>query len=406
MTKSFYKKTKSSFIFHFSPFHLPLYSAKLEKHLHIITLNVPYPVDYGGVFDLFYKLPALQQQGVQIHLHCFDYGRGQQDELNKYCASVQYYERLSGHKAVSTTIPYIVASRKNEQLFQDLLKDDYPIFMEGVHCTYLLNDERFKNRRKFVRVHNVEYQYYHDLFKSAPSPLKKIYYGRESKLLKQYEHSIASKATAFWGVTHKDVDTYRTEFDCKTIDYLSLYLPPTWQVNCPIGKGHYCLYQADLSVEVNEKAALWLLKKVFSIIEVPFVIAGKNPSKKLEELAHQHLHTCIVANPGEKEMQDMIAKAHINILPSYHNSGIKLKLLNALYNGRHCLVNDATVIGSGLEDLCTVANTEDEIIKNILQLEHQVFSQAHVDKRKKVLLNMFNNEANAKQQVKWIWGEA
>ncbi|HAK10648.1 MAG TPA: mannosyltransferase, partial [Chitinophagaceae bacterium] len=47
----------------------------MEKHLHIIALNVPFPVDYGGVVDLFWKLPSLQAQGVNIHLHCFDYGR-------------------------------------------------------------------------------------------------------------------------------------------------------------------------------------------------------------------------------------------------------------------------------------------------------------------------------------------
>ena len=49
-----------------------------EKHLHIVCLDVPYPVDYGGVFDLFYKIKALSEAGVKIHLHCFEYGRGQQ----------------------------------------------------------------------------------------------------------------------------------------------------------------------------------------------------------------------------------------------------------------------------------------------------------------------------------------
>ena len=376
----------------------------MDKHLHIITLNVPYPVDYGGMFDLFYKLPALQAQGVKIHLHCFDYGRGQQEELNKYCVSVDYYERQEGHKSVCQNTPYIVASRRNETLFQNLLQDDYPIFMEGVHCTYLLRDPRFENRRKFVRVHNVEYEYYHDLYKSCSSPLKKMYYLRESSLLRKYEHEIASKATAFWGVTHKDVNTYRTEFCCKTIDYLPLYLPPSWDVNCAPGMGHYCLYQADLSVEVNEKAATWLLEKVFSKIEVPFVVAGKNPSKKLEALAHERMHTCIVANPTESQMQDMIAKAHINILPSYHTSGIKLKLLNALYNGRHCLVNEATVVGSGLEKACHIGSDASNFIRIISALKDQPFNNEEITRRQELLLNMFNNEANAKQQVKWIWG--
>ncbi|HPH23207.1 MAG TPA: glycosyltransferase family 4 protein [Chitinophagaceae bacterium] len=376
----------------------------MEKHLHIIDFTVPYPADYGGVIDLFWKLPALQKAGVQIHLHCFNYGRGEQKELNKYCVSVQYYQRNTGVKGFSTSIPYIVSSRKNELLFNNLLQDDYPIFMEGVHSTYLLNDERFKQRKKFVRIHNVEYDYYNHLAQTASSFVKKMYYLRESKLLKNYEFSMAKKATAFWGVTKKDVDVYRNELGCNNIDFLPLYLPNNWDIQIKEGIGGYCLYQADLSVDANERAAIWLLKEVFSTMELPLVIAGKNPSEKLEQLAHSFNHTCIVANPNEQEMQDMIAKAHINILPSYSNTGIKLKLLNALFNGRHCVVNDATVEGTGLEKLCHIANDATTMQHTIEQLFSQSFSNCEIGMRKELLNKIFNNDNNAAQQVEWIWG--
>jgi hypothetical protein len=128
----------------------------LEKHLHIICFTVPYPVDYGGVFDLFYKLPALQAAGVLIHLHCYDYGRGRQPELYKYCHQVKYYERAELNKSFSFKLPHIVSSRTNEALSSELLKDKYPILMEGIHSTWILNDNRFENRKKFVRLHNVD----------------------------------------------------------------------------------------------------------------------------------------------------------------------------------------------------------------------------------------------------------
>lgn len=375
----------------------------VEKHLHIINLTVPYPADYGGVIDLFWKLPALQAQGVKIHLHCFDYGRGPQPELEKYCVSVNYYKRQTGHKAFSTTLPYIVASRKNEELMQNLLKDDYPIFMEGVHCSYILNDERFNHRKKFVRLHNVEHHYYKHLAQTNTSFAKKIFYQRESNLLKKYELSMFQKATAFWSVTEKDRDYFKAKTNCNNLDYLPLYLPNNWSVNIQPGKGTYCLYHGDLSVEANEEAAIWLLEKVFSVIEVPFVIAGKKPNKRLEKLAHSFNHTCIVANPSEKEMQDMIAKAQINILPSCSNTGIKLKFLNALFNGKHCIVNNNTVEGTNLHHLCTVANTVEELQASILDLFNQPFTTAAITARHQSLTAMFNNEKNAAQQVKWIW---
>ena len=375
----------------------------MEKNLHIINFSVPYPVDYGGAFDLFYKLEALQKKGVKIHLHCFDYGRGRQPALNAYCENVHYYQRNTGWNALLSKQPYIVESRNNEELFSQLLKDDYPILMEGIHSTYLLTDKRFEKRRKFVRIHNVEYSYYQQLATNATALSKKIFYWWESKKLYNYEMKIANKATAFWGVTTKDVVDYRTKFACKNIDYLPLYLPE-WKVKGLPGMGTYCLYQADLSVECNEKAAIWLIEKVFGELKIPLVVAGKNPSKKLAAIAHKDNHTCLVANPGHLELNDMIAKAHINVLPSFNNSGIKLKLLNALYNGRYCLVNETMVEGTNLAPTCIIANDVAEMKEAILAKFNMPYNAENNQLREQLLYTEYSNSSNAAQMVQWIWG--
>ena len=375
----------------------------MDKHLHIISFNVPYPANYGGVVDVFYKLIALHDLGIKIHLHCFNYGREEQQVLEKYCASVHYYNRETGHKAISRKLPYIVASRRNEELLQRLLEDEYPIFMEGVHCSYLIFDKRFEDRKCFVRLHNVEYQYYHDLFKSSKSPIRKLYYWNESRLLHKYESALAKKAV-FWGVTEKDNDVYRKEFGCKNIDLLPLYLPH-WEQATLEGMGSYCLYHGDLSIDANEKAAKWLLEEVFFKLKLPLVIAGNNPSEELVALSHQHTHTCIVENPNEKEMQDMIAKAHIHVLPSYTQTGMKVKLLNALTNGKHCVANDATVTGTGLREVCHIANTAAEFQKMIGDLFERPFSAKEREKRQALINQLFNNRRNAEKQIQWIWGE-
>lgn len=374
----------------------------MNKHLHIICLNVPYPVDYGGVFDLFYKLPALQKQGVKIHLHCFQYGRPEQPELNRYCESVNYYKRETGPSGISLKYPYIVSSRRSKTLLNKLNEDDYPILMEGVHCTYLLNDKRFKHRKGFVRLHNAEYIYYRHLYENATSLLKKVHFYRESKVLERYEKCIAKKAT-FWSVTEKDAEIYK-KLGCEKIDPLPLFLPG-WKVKAIEGNGSFCLYQGDLSVAENEKAVTWLIKDVFNNLQIPFVIAGKNPSHRIFKLLANKNTICIIANPDEAEMQDLIAKAHINIIPSYNSTGIKLKLINALFNGRHCLVNEQTVKGTNLERTCHIADDANGFRSKIIQLYDQPFDNDDVTVRRDLLDHMFNNELNAKLMVKWIWGE-
>ncbi len=375
----------------------------MDKHLHIISYNVPYPVNQGGLYDVFYKLRALQEQGVRIHLHCFDYGRGAQEELKAYCESVQYYERHTGHKGISTSLPYVVASRKNESLINDLLQDDYPIFMEGIHSSYPVVDERFRDRKCFVRLHNVECDYYNSLYQSASSPLRKLYYKREAIMLKAYEKRIAAQAVC-WGITEADTLVYRNQFHAFDVDFLPLFIPPHWQVSEKKGNGSYCLYHADLGIEANEKAAIWLLEKVFNELHLPLVIAGSNASSKLEEAAHSMPHTCLVNNPSEKEMQDMISKAQVNVLPSFTHSGIKIKLVNSLFNGRHCVANHATVEGSGLEELCHLAVTPADFKERLAELFDTPLSAEDTAKRAAILPNIFNNQANAQRMIGWIWG--
>ena len=34
----------------------------ITKEIHIITFDIPYPANYGGVIDVFYKIKALKEK--------------------------------------------------------------------------------------------------------------------------------------------------------------------------------------------------------------------------------------------------------------------------------------------------------------------------------------------------------
>jgi glycosyltransferase involved in cell wall biosynthesis len=366
-----------------------------------VCLDVPYPVNYGGVFDLFHKIRSLHGAGVKIHLHCFEYGRGEQPVLNDYCVEVNYYERHEGHKGFSHKLPYIVCSRSNGQLLEKLLEDDHPILLEGIHCTYLLNDPRFKDRRIVLRLHNVEYQYYRQLYLAEKSLLKKVYYHHESNLLRQYEQRIAGKVRIL-AVSAKDSELYRQEFGAENIDTLPVFLPFE-EVRSKEGTGCFCLYHGNLSVAENEQVVIWLLKKVFSTLEMPFIISGKNPSARLTRQIQQYPHACLIPDPSEEELQDLISKAQINILPSFNCTGVKLKLLNALYNGRHCIVNKDAVDETGLQPICHLADSADAIRSLVTHLSTQPFTQDEIHSRKEILGSLYNQENNLQKLLHFIW---
>jgi hypothetical protein len=377
----------------------------LDKHLHIVSLDVPYPVDYGGAFDIFYKLKFLKEAGIRIHLHCFVNKREPQPILEDYCERVDYYPRQTGHKGLSYQLPYIVSSRNSEELVENLLKDKYPILIEGIHCTYFLHDKRFANladRKIILRLHNVESVYYRQLFQSSHASLKKLYFLAESLLLKKYEACIVKKVSLILSVSDADKDIYKKEFGARNIANMPVFIGYD-EIKSQEGVGCFCLYHGNLSVPENEKAARWLSDYVFNDLNIPFIIAGKDPSEKLMRSVKAKTNICLVANPDDQELSDLISKAQINILPSMNATGIKLKLLNVLYNGRHAIVNDATVRGTGFEPACHVAGNANGFKSIVTQLYHRPFTEDETVLRNRLLQNVFDNKKNAERLIQWIW---
>lgn len=373
------------------------------RHIHIVCFDVPFPVDYGGVFDLYYKMEALHLLGVKIHLHCFEYGRARQPKLETLCEEVVYYPRKTGFAGIKWGIPYIVSSRINNALYERLKKDDYPILMEGIHCSWGLFKGLLPKERCLVRPTNVEWKYYRQLGRSARIGFKKAYYLLESRLLKSYEAKMAQKGR-FIPLSQKDMQEFVADFGYTDTDFLPLFLPeyPREYLDT---MGDYCLYHGNLSVAENEQAAIWIIQNVFKDLNIPLVIAGKNPSVQLINLIASNPNIRLVANPAEAEMQHFIQHAQVHVLPSFNETGIKLKLLNALFMGRHCLVNPAGVAGSGLENCCIIVHSAEEMRKKVVVCFDQLFSTTDFEERGRWLETHFNNAINAQQLLKWMFRE-
>ena len=115
----------------------------MEKHINIIALNIPFPANYGGVIDIYYKLYALSRCGFKIHLHCFEYGRQHAVELNNLCEEVIYYKREKGLSSHFSLLPYNVYSRRDKQLLRNLCSNSYFSFskLENYYNSY--NNNRY-----------------------------------------------------------------------------------------------------------------------------------------------------------------------------------------------------------------------------------------------------------------------
>lgn len=368
----------------------------MNKQLHIVSFDVPYPPDYGGVIDVLNKIRNLKKAGVAITLHCFEYGRGRQLELEKYCDKVFYYPRK---KMPSFRLPFIIVSRRNKKLKERLLLAGGPILLEGVHCTYYLYTGDLKNENIWVRLHNVEYNYYYQLYKSARRIFYKTYYYFESKLLRNYEKKLA-KGNQFIALSIKDRIAYQAMGAAAT-QYIPLFGNPD-KINCKPGKGKYCLYHGNLSVSENEEVAVFLIEQVFSALDVPLIISGKDPSERLRKITVRH-KVELIENPDETQLYTLMSDAHIHVLPSFNQTGMKVKILHALSNGKFVLTNDSAVQHEEWASLCMIANDADAMVRSIQQLMTLTFTQENIAERETVMNEIFNAEKNTEKLIRILF---
>ncbi len=372
-----------------------------DKTLHIVSFNVPYPPDYGGVIDVFYKIKALHDLGIKIHLHCFNYGRDESEELGKICEKVYYYPRKKFYQAIYSKVPYIVGSRQSDELLNNLIADNHPVLFEGLHTCFYLKHPALKDKIKTVRMHNVEWDYYRSLKEAESNYLIKFYFNLESKKLKKFEDELKN-ADKIFAISKSDYEYLRQSYE--TISYVPAF-HNNGTVTSKTGKGNFILYQGNLSVVENNQAAMFIAKKIAEGMSNKFVFAGKNPTSSLKKEIKNIKNIELIENPPFEKMAQLIADAQINLLLTFQSTGIKLKLLNSLYRGRFVVVNGKMVNNTGLEELCIVEdnpNATKRILSDLMEID---FTQTDIEKRKIILDEGFSNRANAMKIANEIFGD-
>ena len=372
----------------------------MDQHLHIISFDIPYPPDYGGVIDVYYKIKSLHGAGVKVHLHCFEYNRKPEKKLEEICFTVDYYPRKNNLKTHLSIRPYIVGSRTSADLENNLLKDQYPILFEGLHTCHLISDKRFAKRFKIYRESNIEHQYYFHLFKAGKGIKNKAFFYIESMRLKNFQQYLRY-ADLMLVVSEEDRKYLKKTFPSKRIEYMPSFHKEDG-VFMKEGRGDFALYHGKLSVPENEQAATYLIKEVWDISMPQLIIAGHKPSPALGMLARGKKNIRIIPDPSEEKMFELIRDAHLHIMVSFQPTGLKLKLLNALYNGRFCLVNKNMVAGTQLAALCLIADSPDELREKAMSCFGEEFTEEMIQARLMYLENNYSNKKNCKELMNFL----
>ncbi|MDR1563267.1 MAG: hypothetical protein LBS54_09385 [Dysgonamonadaceae bacterium] len=376
--------------------------------VHIISFNIPYPADYGGVIDVFYRIKTLSELGVRIVLHCFSTERLPAKELEKYCERIYCYPRMTGFLSQLSLIPYITFSRRSGRLLKNLLADDSPILFEGLHCCHLLGHRKLRNRLKLVRMHNIEHFYYGGLAGSTKQWSDRLYFSIETLRLKFFEKVLQS-ADFILSLSTSELDYFTQKYGAEKSVYVPLFIPRFTDLedDAPrVQEADYVLYHGDLSTPENGRAALFLLENVASVDPaIKWVFAGKRPSGNFLSVASRYENVEVVADPDDGEMEKLIRSAAVHVLYSNQVSGVKVKLIHALQSDGHCIVNELLVKGSGLEVICrVVGNSAGDIFTAVEECLKLSLSTDELARRKDFLEKIYCNRENGLRIVKFFDG--
>ncbi|TGX81465.1 glycosyltransferase family 1 protein [Palleniella muris] len=368
--------------------------------LHVICLDQPYPPTYGGAVDMYYKLKALHDAGIGLILHIFLYHGKEEDALRGIAKEIHYYPRRTGLIRQLSLLPFSIRSRDDSRLLDDLLKDSHPILFEGIQSCFPLADKRLKDRKKIVRMHNVEHEYFRRFAASCPWGMKRFYYTMEALKLRHFERILAH-ADRILPITEADTAYYRQRFPHNDVRLLNCFFDTSHDNSAGNIGGEekpYILYHGNLSIIENIKTVHYLISDIAPHLPegMRLIIAGRRPSGKMMHTAEHTNHVEIIHDPSEEKMDSLISKAHINLLLTFQPTGIKLKLLNSLWKGQgHCLVNSPMLHGNSLGTLCHKADSTEDILTTITALMKRQPSSEELKARREAIMEMgFNNIRN------------
>jgi len=369
-----------------------------KKALHIVSFDNPFPPVYGGVIEVFFKLKPLHDLGIDIHFHCFvDVIPENNPELEKITTTVHYYKNDKNPFYLISKLPFSVKSRNSGQLIQNIKKIPAPILLEGLKPTYFVSKGLLPDFQKILRLHNIEHDYFNGIAKSETNFFKKWLFRAEALKFSRYESVIQ----------HFDKTIALSKFENNYINDKfgkSVYIP-VFHGNIKVlpleGVGKYAIYHGDLRMSDNLRAVKMLIDIFEKIPDFQLIIASNSNEKFINSKIAKLSNIRYVPIENFAHLQQLLQDAQINLIYSFQKSGTKLKLMNALYNSRFCIINDNIMDDENVTQLCEFANSKTEIIDKINALKNRSFMD--YKRRRDVLETKMNDALNAEILAKEIF---
>jgi glycosyltransferase involved in cell wall biosynthesis len=326
-----------------------------------ISAELPYPANSGGRIYTWERLKQLKRNNNSICLYTLvennefvDF-----DKLNLVCESVNVYNRKKSYIKALLNIkkPYSVVSRFVREMYFDIKRriENYNIDLIIIDIPEMLINCPYDNTvNKVVTQHNIEYKLFKDISKNSRNIFKKIIYFFEYIKMKKFE-KFFYKNNIIQGCTFissKELQEFRVMFP----KIKSACIPQGYNLDSNIytesfiknDRKNNMIFTGKMDYEPNVQAVKWFCKDILPIIEkrihnIKFYIVGKNPTKEVKNLQQDNN---VIVTGKVRDMKNYFDKTNLCVIPLLSGGGVKIKLFEALGNGKIVVATSKGVEGT------------------------------------------------------------
>ena len=321
----------------------------MKKELLFITSQLPYPPVKGGVstsWNLIKYLSQHFQTGMITILKWDD-----PDHEHEFLSKVNLIEYFSFELNIERTPQTVIKSYlKNVPI--NLVRNYHPQLAEKIHqwvdeYEYVLVDhyEMFQyipdhvKAKTIMHEHNAEYIMWQRYSEVSNHPLKKLVTALESKRIKKMEEQFCNRADmVLANPNDKEVLSQLVNGSARIEeivpcgeDFMLDWPDLQWE-----NTEESLLYIGALTWEANADGLIWFINEGWKKLKtvrpaVKLYIVGKDPDARLIELSRQNPD--IILTGFVENLEDYYSKCRIFITPLRFGSGVKLKVINAMFRG-------------------------------------------------------------------------
>lgn len=349
-----------------------------RKKIAIVLSRFPYPLNKGDKLRAYHQIKFLSK-GNDIFLYCLSdeaISENDYNEVKKLCVSIEIFElnkisitwnlMVSFFKNLPAQVGYFFNTTIQQKIVISILKRNPDVVYGQLSRTaFYIKDLPFKKVIDFQDAFSTNYI----RITENSTFLKKLFYQRESKLMKSFEQKMLTWFDATTIIS--DFDKSQIAKDKNNLVVVSNGVDTNYFSSTPKEKKYDLLFCGNLSYLPNKNAVIYLCEKIAPLLitKIPSVkinIVGGNAQNDFKKYESKNIHFAGWVD----DVRTAYDEIRIFVAPLFTGAGLQNKLLEAMSMQVPCVassITNASLKATENKHLL-IANNEHEFAEKIIQL--------------------------------------